>query len=56
MDDAWLTMRERSYYEGTVAGLRQQGWSRQEAEDEALDRLEALRAKARNTEDHSNAR
>lgn len=34
---------ERSFYESVVHGLRSRGWSRIDAEGEALDRLERLR-------------
>lgn len=37
---------ERRFYDSVVHGLRSRGWSRLEAEGEALDRLEALRARA----------
>lgn len=35
---------DAGFYESVVHGLRSRGWSRIEAEGEALDRLEALRA------------
>lgn len=36
---------ERSFYESVVHGLRSRGWSRIEAEGEALDRLEKIRGR-----------
>lgn len=35
---------EQRFYESTVDGLRRQGWSRIEAEGEALARIERRRA------------
>lgn len=42
-DMAWLPEDERRFYESCVHGLRMRGWSRIDAESEALDRLEILR-------------
>lgn len=45
MTDHWLTdAGERDLYESTVHGLRMLGWSKFEAESEALERLERARA------------
>lgn len=38
---------ERRLYDSTVDGLRKQGWSRLDAEGEALDRQERRRQMAR---------
>lgn len=38
------TDTEADLYESIVHGLRSQGWSRIDAESEALDRIAALRA------------
>lgn len=38
---------EKRLYDSTVHGLRSRGWSRIEAESEALDRQERRRAKER---------
>ena len=35
------------FYDSVVDGLRRRGWSRIEAESEALDRIETLREKAK---------
>jgi hypothetical protein len=37
---------EKSYFESVVHGLRMRGWSRIDAEGEALDRIERSRARA----------
>jgi hypothetical protein len=39
----WLPENERGFYARCVHGLRMKGWSRMEAEDEALNRLLGLR-------------
>ena len=36
---------ERKLFDSIVHGLRNQGWSRIEAENEAIDRIERMRAK-----------
>lgn len=41
----WLPANERGFYASVVHGLRSQGWSRIDAEGEALGRLVALRDK-----------
>lgn len=40
---AFLPEDEQKFYDSTVHGLRSQGWSRIEAESEALDRVIKLR-------------
>jgi|TARA_Y100000310_G_C20623156_1_gene784413 hypothetical protein len=40
----FLPDNEQSFYDSVVDGLRRQGWSRIDAEDEALERLERHRA------------
>jgi hypothetical protein len=39
----WLPPDEMRFYESVVHGLRSRGWSRIEAEGEALERIERLR-------------
>jgi hypothetical protein len=39
-----LAMREREMFENIVHGLRTRGWSRIDAEGEALDRIEKSRS------------
>lgn len=41
----FLPDNEQSFYDSVVDGLRRQGWSRIDAEDEALERLDRLRAR-----------
>lgn len=43
----WLPEDEQGFYDTCVHGLRMKGWSRIDAEDEALARIEARRAKSR---------
>ena len=40
-----LAERERQLRESIIHGLRMQGWSRMDAEDEALTRIEKFRAR-----------
>lgn len=40
-------VREQELYDSIVHGLRSQGWSRIDAEGEALDRIEKMRAATR---------
>jgi hypothetical protein len=42
---SFLPADEQGFYDSIVHGLRSKGWSRIEAESEALDRLEKLREK-----------
>lgn len=37
---------EQQFYESVVHGLRSRGWSRVDAEGEALERVERIRARA----------
>lgn len=37
---------DQELYDSIVHGLRSQGWSRMDAEDEALDRIERIRQRA----------
>lgn len=41
-----MTDNERALFDSTVHGLRSRGWSRIEAEGEALDRIERNRRKS----------
>jgi hypothetical protein len=43
MTQPWLPEDEQRFYDGVVHGLRMKGWSRMEAEGEALNRLVGLR-------------
>ena len=42
-DYSWLPEDERGFFEIIVHGLRMRGWTRFDAESEALDRLQVLR-------------
>lgn len=42
-----MTEEEKYLYENIVHGLRSRGWSRIEAEDAALERIEVLREEAK---------
>jgi hypothetical protein len=44
----FLPPDEQRFYDSVVDGLRRQGWSRMDAEGEALDRIEKQREKSRN--------
>jgi hypothetical protein len=46
MEKTFLPPAEQAFYDRVVHGLRSQGWSRLEAEGEALDRIERQRSKA----------
>lgn len=41
----FLPAEEQGFYDSVVHDLRSRGWTRSEAEGEALDRIEKLRAK-----------
>lgn len=41
--EAFLPTDEQQFFDSVVHGLRSAGWSRTEAEDEALSRIEAKR-------------
>lgn len=45
MPKDWLPENEQRFYDSVVHSLRMKGWSRIDAEDEAMGRLEALRQK-----------
>jgi hypothetical protein len=47
MSAAFLPPDEQRFYDSVVDGLRRQGWSRIDAEGEALDRIEKMRERAR---------
>jgi hypothetical protein len=40
-----MTQEDRAIFDSIVHGLRSRGWSRIDAEDEALERIERKRAK-----------
>lgn len=42
-----MTREEMKFFDACVHGLRSQGWSKMEAEDEALNRIEKQRQKAK---------
>lgn len=43
----FLPPDEQRFHDSTVDGLRRQGWSRMDAESEAMDRIERQRTKAK---------
>lgn len=43
MKSGFLPADEQVFYDGVVHGLRMKGWSRAEAEAEAMDRVVAMR-------------
>lgn len=43
MTKAFLPPDEQRFYDSTVDGLRRAGWSRSEAESEAIDRVVTAR-------------
>jgi hypothetical protein len=48
MEYDWLPEDERGFYASCVHGLRLRGWSRSDAEGEAMDRLLTLRDRKAN--------
>jgi hypothetical protein len=52
---AFLPDSERRIYDGVVHQLRSRGWSRIDAEGEALDRIERMRARTANEQARANA-
>lgn len=49
--EPFLPPDEQRFYDSTVDGLRRAGWSRFDAEGEACERIEALRARKREAMD-----
>jgi hypothetical protein len=47
MTQPWLPANEQRFFDSVVHGLRMAGWSRIDAESEAMDRLERQRQKRR---------